>query len=367
MISARIGVVSLLISIACGTYSYCTTDGSLEAIIHDIMNNKIFAVVHGGFFYVLLLVIGEILARFFVGKIRMEEKQALKDNMIYYALFNFVFIFYVLSPSTFEESIVWISWFTIIGFFKIFSIITSQRTKYVSSAVIQSKLVHQKLVVLIFFILLFDIIIASFAFSSFENVGIATIFLLIFNCWIIFQETLLTLFHFSMFLVDFYFEADNQSNVDFIYYFDFFLLFMGDITTILHFVHIWYVHNFSFSIVDFSLFMLFNRVLNSLKKTISKAFEYYKLTSIIDMSYPNVSEDEFEPDQKCTICLESLTTSSKKLKCSHIYHAHCIKRWIQDSKSCPVCRFAIETTTFDQINPSMARFTRFFDMFDSRN
>jgi len=54
-----------------------------------------------------------------------------------------------------------------------------------------------------------------------------------------------------MFLVDFYFEAENQSNVDFIYYFDFFLLFIGDLTRIIHFFHIWYVHNFTFSIVSF--------------------------------------------------------------------------------------------------------------------
>jgi len=69
--------------------------------------------------------------------------------------------------------------------------------------------------------------------------------------------------------------------------------------------------------------MLLNRVFNSLKKITIKAVDYYKLTTIIDKSYPNVTEDEFECDQKCTICLENITTTSKKLKCTHIYHAHC--------------------------------------------
>ncbi|XP_022744892.1 E3 ubiquitin-protein ligase SIRP1-like [Durio zibethinus] len=45
----------------------------------------------------------------------------------------------------------------------------------------------------------------------------------------------------------------------------------------------------------------------------------------------------------CTICLDNLCTGSeaKRMPCSHLFHDHCIVRWLQMSNFCPICRFEI--------------------------
>ncbi|KAJ8945890.1 hypothetical protein NQ318_002731 [Aromia moschata] len=41
---------------------------------------------------------------------------------------------------------------------------------------------------------------------------------------------------------------------------------------------------------------------------------------------------------RCAICLGSLKSSLKPLKCSHIFHEHCITAWLLENNTCPICR-----------------------------
>ncbi|KAL5987752.1 hypothetical protein ACLOJK_035505 [Asimina triloba] len=45
----------------------------------------------------------------------------------------------------------------------------------------------------------------------------------------------------------------------------------------------------------------------------------------------------------CTICLDefALGSSIVQMPCSHVFHDHCITRWLQRSHVCPLCRFAL--------------------------
>lgn len=40
----------------------------------------------------------------------------------------------------------------------------------------------------------------------------------------------------------------------------------------------------------------------------------------------------------CTICLEALKRTDKKLKCKHTFHSKCITTWFETSIECPTCR-----------------------------
>ena len=43
---------------------------------------------------------------------------------------------------------------------------------------------------------------------------------------------------------------------------------------------------------------------------------------------------------ECSICLEKFKVDDKiiLLKCSHKYHSHCITKWFDKDKTCPICR-----------------------------
>jgi len=46
----------------------------------------------------------------------------------------------------------------------------------------------------------------------------------------------------------------------------------------------------------------------------------------------------------CAICLDNFSGDSKKvaeLRCSHIFHVVCLKKWVETNDICPMCRAPI--------------------------
>ena len=41
---------------------------------------------------------------------------------------------------------------------------------------------------------------------------------------------------------------------------------------------------------------------------------------------------------RCPICLEAVWNNAVRLQCTHLYHYQCYRQWIQQNRSCPICR-----------------------------
>ena len=52
----------------------------------------------------------------------------------------------------------------------------------------------------------------------------------------------------------------------------------------------------------------------------------------------NYSLNIEDNDDDCSICYESLDKYACKINCNHIFHKHCLKEWLKNSKTCPICR-----------------------------
>lgn len=42
--------------------------------------------------------------------------------------------------------------------------------------------------------------------------------------------------------------------------------------------------------------------------------------------------------ENCSICLDVLKDNLKTLPCQHVFHESCIKVWLYDNDTCPICR-----------------------------
>lgn len=49
-------------------------------------------------------------------------------------------------------------------------------------------------------------------------------------------------------------------------------------------------------------------------------------------------------DDSCSVCLDELRGEQEliKMPCDHIFHKECIIRWLENAKSCPLCRLSLE-------------------------
>ena len=50
--------------------------------------------------------------------------------------------------------------------------------------------------------------------------------------------------------------------------------------------------------------------------------------------------------KRCSICYCEFETGTKirKLYCNHDYHSKCIKKWLLNEKTCPICKKEVETS-----------------------
>ncbi|KAF7846923.1 hypothetical protein BT93_L3570 [Corymbia citriodora subsp. variegata] len=50
-------------------------------------------------------------------------------------------------------------------------------------------------------------------------------------------------------------------------------------------------------------------------------------------------------DAECAICKENLVVNDEmqELPCKHMYHLHCLKPWLDEHNSCPICRYELQT------------------------
>jgi hypothetical protein len=50
---------------------------------------------------------------------------------------------------------------------------------------------------------------------------------------------------------------------------------------------------------------------------------------------------------ECPICCENFEEKEEvyKLSCRHLYHRHCLSRWVQSHPNCPLCRKPLEAKT----------------------
>jgi hypothetical protein len=59
-----------------------------------------------------------------------------------------------------------------------------------------------------------------------------------------------------------------------------------------------------------------------------------------------VTENDIEAENdECTICFDKLSVgdSALRIPCGHLFHDDCVRKWLQSSNQCPVCRYELPT------------------------
>ncbi len=74
---------------------------------------------------------------------------------------------------------------------------------------------------------------------------------------------------------------------------------------------------------------------------VSKGLSKEQIKKIAKINFTNVHK---RYGDSCTICVSDFQTAEKvrRLACNHQYHAKCIKGWLINEKTCPVCKAEVK-------------------------
>ncbi|KAJ9450084.1 ERAD-associated E3 ubiquitin-protein ligase HRD1B [Diplonema papillatum] len=80
-------------------------------------------------------------------------------------------------------------------------------------------------------------------------------------------------------------------------------------------------------------------------RTVCNFLNYRRLALHLDTNFPNASEDDLSNEPICSICFDDLLAGdAKKLACGHIFHRHCLRQWLERQTTCPYCRQTIDVS-----------------------
>ncbi|CAM9756025.1 unnamed protein product [Ascophyllum nodosum] len=166
---------------------------------------------------------------------------------------------------------------------------------------------------------------------------------------------------------------DEKPNVLILFAFEFAILSVAAISTLVHLVlHVidtrmsgaWHgkstctmlleffseVLTFSFYVIFFLVMLVFYGFLPvhlvrdmyvsfaRVQRRLRTLVRYQRLVSTMEQRFPAATNDELaECEHTCIICRDAMR-SGKKLPCSHIFHFHCLRLWLQQQQACPTCR-----------------------------
>jgi len=241
-----------------------------------------------------------------------------------------------------NEVLVWIIWFSMIGFLKLFSLLCRDRFEYLTTFSPNTRsTTYTKILFLLFSILVLDISWFYFCVTVFQQNGASLLLLLTFECFTLFLDTIQTLIKYGIHLVDLRRQGMWEQRGVYIYYTEFLTDSLILLATLGHYLQILVIHGLALTLIDAVLFLHIRIVFNNLREKITAYRNYCQLAKDMNERYENVSEEELEAyNDDCAICRERMNTA-KRLPCSHIFHQSCLRSWLEQHHSCPTCRHSL--------------------------
>ncbi|KAF0432292.1 e3 ubiquitin-protein ligase amfr-like [Gigaspora margarita] len=246
----------------------------LTSLFNFLQKEKTCVMIFINMAYCFLFLLGRLTLKFFFGQLRVIESQHMYDRLLNFLLFKVVFVGAILEPK-WEELLIWTTWFTILGFLRIFSMLCRDRFEHLALTPNTPIQDHLRILSLLILILISDIFWFIMCISIFRSM----LLLLTFECFTLFLDTVQTLVKYVIHLRDLSRTGVWESRGLLLYYTEFVTDTLILIATLGHYLHIMLLHGVSFTLIDAVLFLNMRSVFNNLRKKITAYCNYRQAIS----------------------------------------------------------------------------------------
>ncbi|GMF23219.1 unnamed protein product [Phytophthora lilii] len=100
---------------------------------------------------------------------------------------------------------------------------------------------------------------------------------------------------------------------------------------VLYYLYVISVDQFRVSLFDLILILNVKNATMRLLEKVKHVKLYHQVVLDLDHLFPDATPDELEnvADDVCAICLKSMSTQAKKLRCGHLFHRLCLRQCLQ--------------------------------------
>ncbi|XP_055631600.1 E3 ubiquitin-protein ligase AMFR-like [Toxorhynchites rutilus septentrionalis] len=297
--------------------------------------------------YCCLVLLGKSIQKVVFGELRISEQQHIKDKFWNFIFYKFIFVFGVVNVQYLHEVILWVSWFSVLGFLHLMAQLSKDRFEYLSFSPTTPGWSHFRLIALLSAILTLSgfMLIVSIGVGVFN--GVNTFAFMAAECVLLSIRTLHVLIRYAMFLYDMRQGGITHESISWdkrgpvAYYIELVFEVAALFMDFGHHLHMLLWSNIFLSMASLVIIMHLRYLINEIQRKIKKHRNYLWVLNHMEKSYPlATAEDLKQNSDNCAICWEKMETA-RKLPCAHLFHNSCLQSWLEQDTSCPTCRLGL--------------------------
>ena len=289
----------------------------------------------------MLYLLGRLLQESLLGPLREMEAMKAGDRIRSYALNKMVFIGAILQDHDEKEMMVWFVWLALVGFVRQLGLLVRDRLEYITLAVHTKTMDLAKIGVLLAILLIVNTFLLALCLrvagcrpSECDVNTVGLLMLLLFECVVGYIDAAQTMLRVALYVINLSREGHWERRGLYSFYSELVCQLTIQFLSLFHFIHVWAVHGLSVTLTDFLLFLHTRGVVNKIRAKLASLVVF--LT--IDKRLPDATAAQLaSANDSCAICREALSTA-KVLPCGHMFHLVCLRDWLDQSATCPICR-----------------------------
>jgi E3 ubiquitin-protein ligase synoviolin len=226
--------------------------------------------------------------------------------------------------------------FVILSFVKIFHWMIQDRVDFIETTPNVTRSQHIRIVAFIFLLIGIDYLLLHYALASTLSKGVSINLLFAFEYAIQISTAVTTLCKYTLSVIDMAMEGRWDGKGVAVFYLELALDLLHLITYTAFFAAVFTTYGIPIHLVR-DLYWTFR----NFQTRVRDFLRYSRVAAIMEHRFPDASaEDLARADHVCIVCREDMGPGSraKKLDCSHCFHVHCLRSWLERQQNCPICR-----------------------------
>ncbi|XP_055615828.1 E3 ubiquitin-protein ligase HRD1 [Toxorhynchites rutilus septentrionalis] len=294
---------------------------------------------------VLVLMLGKLMKKVFLGTLRAAEFEHLMERF-WYALTETCLAFTVFRDDFNPK---FVALFTVLLFLKSFHWLAEDRVDYMERSPVIGWIFHLRVAGLLACLGLFDYQLISYAYHSTLTKGATVQLVFGFEYAILMTMVLNTAIKYMFHAAELRSDTPWENKAVFLLYTE---LIVGFIRVVLYVIFV--ILMVKIYTLPLFAFRPMYYTMRNFKKALNDVILSRRAIRNMNTLYPDATQEELQlSDNICIICREDMVSSSKKLPCGHIFHTACLRSWFQRQQTCPTCRLNILRTPITTVVPNL--------------